>query len=63
LQAVHAYIRHHIPHIEQDRILYECMQDAIDIIQSGELPKLARATAAKEGVPYATSFTLLFDSF
>ena len=63
LQTVHACIRSQVPHIEQDRILYEYMQDAIDIIQSGELPKLARATAAKEGVPYATSFTLLFDSF
>ena len=32
LQAIHSYIRHRIPHIEQDRIMYECMQDAIEIV-------------------------------
>jgi histidine ammonia-lyase len=63
LQAIHACVRQQIPHIEQDEILYEYMQKAIAIVQSGELPKLAYAVAAKEGVPYTTSFTQLFDSF
>ena len=63
LQAVHAYVRSQIPHIEQDVVLYEFMQQAIAIVQSGELPKLAYAVSAKEGVPYKTPFTQLFDLF
>jgi histidine ammonia-lyase len=63
LQAIHTYIRHHIPHIEQDRIMYDCMQSAIEIVQRGELSKLACATATMEGEPYVTPFSQLFDSF
>jgi len=63
LQAIHAHIRNRIPHIEQDTILHDYIQQAIIIIQNGELPKLALEIACKEGVPYKTEFSQLFDSF
>lgn len=63
LQAAHAYIRNYIPHIEQDCIYQDYIQQAITIIENGVLPKLAIATSRKEGVPYQTEFSYLFDSF
>lgn len=61
VQAIHAHIRQHINHVEQDQILYELMQRSIDIVQRGDLPQLARALSAQENLPYATPFSDVFD--
>lgn len=61
--AIHQLIRKNVPHIEQDQIMHDYMQNCIDLVSSGGLPKLAREVAAKEDIPYATEYSVYFDDF
>ncbi len=63
LGALHARVRQAIPHIEEDQVLYDWMHEAIALVQSGELPQLARSVAERENVPLATEWTAEFDTF
>jgi histidine ammonia-lyase len=61
--AIHKLVRQQVPHIEQDQIMYDLMQNCIDLVSKGTLPQIARATAAQENVPYATEYSSYFDEF
>lgn len=63
LQVLHAHVRQFINHVEQDQLLYESMQRCIDIVQRGDLPRLARDHSEAEELPYATPFSAVFDQF
>jgi histidine ammonia-lyase len=61
LDAVYRSIREVIPPLEKDRILYEDMETAIDLVKSGSLLALAHQVAQESGAPYQTEWTSLFD--
>uniref|UniRef100_UPI004047E7A8 histidine ammonia-lyase n=1 Tax=Algoriphagus sp. TaxID=1872435 RepID=UPI004047E7A8 len=61
LTAVQNKIRDVIPPLTKDRILYEDMETAIDLVKSGTLLALANQVAQEMGTPYQTEWTPLFD--
>ncbi len=61
LDAVYRSIREVIPPLEKDRILYEDMETAIDLVKNGSLLALALQVAQEMGAPYQTEWTTLFD--
>ena len=61
LDAVYRSIREVIPPHEKDRILYEDMETAIDLVKNGSLLALAQRVAEETGVSYQTEWTTLFD--
>ena len=61
LNAVYSRIREVIPPLEKDRILYEDMETAIDLVKEGSLLALAEQVAQETGVPYQTEWSALFD--
>lgn len=63
IEAVHGFVRSKVTHLEQDQIMYEMMQNAIDMVQSGSIVKLLADTAAKENVLYETAFQTQFETY
>jgi histidine ammonia-lyase len=61
LDAVYRKIREVIPPLEKDRILYEDMETAIELVKGGSLLALAQQVAKKTGAPYQTEWSDLFD--
>jgi histidine ammonia-lyase len=61
LDAVYKSIREVIPPVEKDRILYEDMETAIELVKGGSLLALAHQVAEETGAPYQTEWTSLFD--
>ena len=47
--------------MEKDQIMYEDMQTAIEIIQSGELRDVAHKASEQHQLPLKTEFSDLFD--
>ena len=60
MTAIYNHVRSKIEPVVQDRILYEDMEEAIQLIQSGELLKLAYSTASQEGLEFDTQWSYLF---
>lgn len=63
IAAVHDFIRSKIQHLEEDQIMYEMMQVAIDLVQSGEILKVAAAAAADGNVVNTTPLSTFFEEF
>lgn len=61
LDAIYLKIREVIQPLEKDRILYEDMETAIDLVKGGSLLTLAHQVAQETGAPYQTEWTALFD--
>jgi len=61
LDSIYRKIREVIPPLEKDRILYEDMETAINLVKSGSLLALAQQVAQETGAPYKTEWTSLFD--
>ncbi|MFD2202498.1 histidine ammonia-lyase [Shivajiella indica] len=63
MTALYEHVRAKINHVTEDQIMYEDMETAIAIIQSGELLKLAREVAEKEGLQFETPWSKEFDRY
>jgi histidine ammonia-lyase len=60
LEAVHGRVRQVIEPLVNDRILYDDMASAIELVQGGELLLLAKKVALEEGLPLETEWSELF---
>ncbi|SDA83619.1 histidine ammonia-lyase [Algoriphagus alkaliphilus] len=60
LTAIYERVRKDIDPVVSDRILYEDMETAIDLVKSGELVALARQVAESEGLAFETEWSVLF---
>jgi histidine ammonia-lyase len=63
MSALHEHVRTKITHVTEDRIMYEDMETAISIIQSGELVKLAQQIAEKEKLSYESQWSNEFERY
>ena len=60
MSAIYERVRESINPVVSDRILYEDMETAIDLVKSGELIELAKKVADKEGLAFDTDWSELF---
>ena len=63
ITAVHHFVRSKIEHLEEDQIMYEMMEKAIEMVQDGTILKIAIEIAAKDAVANTTAFTEQFENF
>lgn len=61
MSAIYQHVREKIDPVVSDRILYEDMETAIDLVKSGELVKLAKRIADQEGLAFETEWSELFE--
>ena len=61
MTALYQHIRGRISPVVSDRILYEDMETAIDLVKSGELVILAKKVANREGLAFETEWSEMFD--
>ncbi|MBA4300155.1 MAG: histidine ammonia-lyase [Cyclobacterium sp.] len=61
LTAIYERVRKDIDPVVSDRILYEDMETAIDLVKSGELVALARQVAESEGLAFETEWSEKFN--
>ncbi len=60
MTAIYERVRKVIEPVVSDRILYEDMETAIELVKSGELIDLANKTAESEGLAFETEWSDLF---
>lgn len=60
MTAIYERVRKAIDPVVSDRILYEDMETAIDLVKSGELVNLAKLVADQEGLAFETEWSKLF---
>ncbi|MFN3998452.1 histidine ammonia-lyase [Algoriphagus sp.] len=60
LSAIYERVRKDIDPVVSDRILYEDMETAIDLVKSGELITLAKKVAESEGLAFETEWSEMF---
>jgi histidine ammonia-lyase len=60
LTAIYERVRKVIDPVVSDRVLYEDMETAIDLVKSGELIELAKKVAEKEGLAFETEWSEMF---
>ena len=60
MTAIYERVRKAIEPVISDRILYEDMETAIDLVKSGELVSLAKQVADQEGLAFETEWSKLF---
>lgn len=63
LTKLHNAVRTRIPHIEEDQIMNEAMETAIEMIKGKELTLLAHQTAKENGLPLTTKWSAEFDEY
>jgi histidine ammonia-lyase len=63
ITAVHDFVRSKIDHLEEDQIMYEMMEKAIEMVQNGTILQIATEVAAKAAIANTTAFTLQFEEF
>ena len=61
MTAIYERVRQDIDPVISDRILYEDMETAIDLVKSGELVALAKKVADQEGLAFETEWSELFE--
>lgn len=61
MTAIYQHIRDKINPVVSDRILYEDMETAIDLVKSGELVMLSKKVANQEGLAFETEWSEMFD--
>lgn len=60
MSAIYKRVRESINPVVSDRILYEYMETAIDLVKSGELIALAKKVAESESLAFETGWSKLF---
>ena len=60
MTAIYERVRQAIDPVVSDRILYEDMETAINLVKSGELVALAKKVADQEGLAFETEWSKLF---
>lgn len=60
MTAIYERVRQAIDPVVSDRILYEDMETAINLVKSGELIALAKKVADQEGLAFETEWSKLF---
>ena len=60
MTAIYERVRQDIDPVVSDRILYEDMETAIELVKSGELVGLAKKVAKQEGLAFETEWSELF---
>ncbi len=60
MTEIYERVRKDIEPVVSDRIMYEDMETAIELIKSGELISLAKSVAASEGLAFETQWSKLF---
>ena len=63
LTSVHAYVRQHIDHATEDRVLAHDMNKAIELVRSGALLELADLVDGRSGVGYKTEMEGMFEKY
>lgn len=61
--AVHGFVRSKIEHLEEDQIMYEMMEKAIEMVKDGMILQIATEIAAQENVMNTTAFSDQFEHF
>ena len=61
MTAIYERVRKAIDPVVSDRILYEDMETAIDLVKSGELVSLAKQVADREGLAFETEWSEFFN--
>ena len=61
MTAIYERVRRDIDPVISDRILYEDMETAIDLVKSGELVRLAKKVAKSNGLAFETQWSEMFD--
>ncbi|GAB3222820.1 histidine ammonia-lyase [Algoriphagus aestuariicola] len=61
MTAIYERVRKDIEPVVSDRIMYEDMETAIELIKSGELVDLAKTVAASEGLAFETAWSQTFE--
>ncbi|MBS4070014.1 MAG: histidine ammonia-lyase [Algoriphagus sp.] len=61
MTAIYERVRKAIEPVISDRILYEDMETAIDLVKSGELVSLAKQVADQEGLAFETEWSEIFN--
>ena len=61
MTAIYERVRKDINPVVSDRILYEDMETAIELVKSGELIELAKMVAKSEGLAFETNWSELFN--
>jgi len=52
IEAIHKYVRTKIPHIEEDQPMQDILDNALTIIKSGALIKIAKEVSERDSIPY-----------
>lgn len=60
MTAIYDRVRENIDPVVSDRILYEDMETAIDLVKRGELVALAKQVAESEGLAFETAWSEMF---
>ena len=63
ITAVHKFVRSKIAHLEEDQIMYEMMEKAIELVQRGTVLQIATELAAKGEFAHSTVFDDQFEKF
>ncbi|RIW15258.1 histidine ammonia-lyase [Algoriphagus lacus] len=61
MTAIYERVRQEIDPVVSDRIMYEDMETAINLVKSGELVTLAKKVADQEGLAFETEWSELFN--
>ncbi|MBC6365872.1 histidine ammonia-lyase [Algoriphagus sp. AK58] len=61
MTAIYERVRRAIDPVFSDRILYEDMETAIELVKSGELVSLAKKVADREGLAFETEWSKIFN--
>ena len=61
MTAIYERVRKAIDPVVSDRILYEDMETAIELVKSGELVSLAKKVADQEGLAFETEWSEIFN--
>ncbi len=61
MTAIYERVRRAIEPVVSDRILYEDMETAIELVKSGELVSLAKKVADQEGLAFETEWSEIFN--
>ncbi len=63
IEAIHQHIRTRVPHIEEDQPMQEILDNALDIIKSGELIEIAKKVAEKNSLSYFGEGVEYFENY
>lgn len=63
MNAVHEAVRLKVPHIEEDQIMYDLMQSAIEMVQNGKVLDILQRESRAQSAGDAFQFTNLFEEF